>query len=97
MIQDEVKSLKPGKLSYLPSYLAQLYSYGECQLETKINDRNVIWDIYGIADSDEEESDSEKIEEGSTEESSKADSKMEEGDDGFHTGSQPKSTDLEKP
>jgi hypothetical protein len=97
MIQDEVKSLEPGKLSYLPSYLAQLYSYRECQLEIEINDINVIRDIYGIADSDEEEFDSEKTEEGSTDESSKADSEMEEGDDGFHTGSQPKSTDLEEP
>jgi hypothetical protein len=87
VIQDKVKSLKPGKFSYLPSYLAQLYSYEECQLETKINDKNVIRDIYGIADSDEEESDSKKTEEGSIEESSKAASEMEEGDDGFHTGS----------
>jgi hypothetical protein len=60
VIQDKVKSLKPRKLSYLPSYLAQLYLYGECQLETEINDKNVIRDIYGIADSDEEESNSEK-------------------------------------
>jgi hypothetical protein len=97
VIQNEVKSLKLGKLSYLPSYLAQLYSYGECQLETEINDKNVIQNIYGIADSDEEKFDSEKTEEGSTEESSKADSEMKEGDDGFHTRSQPKSTNLEEP
>ncbi len=81
--------MKLGKLFYLPSYLTQIYSYGEYQLEIEINDWNVIQDICGIVDSDEEEADSEKTKKKSIDEPLKALRDIEEEDDRSYTSSQP--------
>ncbi|CAM6013774.1 unnamed protein product [Sphagnum balticum] len=74
VIQDEVRTLGPKKLCYLPSYLAQLYAYGDCQLviekHHKVLVGRVIKEVYGTSEDeliDEEEVTYEETEEESTE------------------------------
>ncbi|CAK9879717.1 unnamed protein product [Sphagnum jensenii] len=54
VIQDEVRALGPKKLCYLPSYLAQLYAYGDCQLvierHHRVLVRRVIKEVYGTSE-----------------------------------------------
>jgi hypothetical protein len=74
VIQDEVRALGPKKLCYLPSYLAQLYAYGDCHLVIERHHtvlvRRVIKEVYGTSEdelTDEEEATYEETEEESTE------------------------------
>jgi hypothetical protein len=74
VIHDEVRALGPKKLCSLPSYLAQLYAYGDCQLVIERHQRNlvrrVIKEVYGTSEdelTDEEEATYEETEEESTE------------------------------
>ncbi len=73
VIQDEVRALGPKKLCYLPSYLAQFYAYGDCQLvierHHKVLVRRVIKEVYGTLEdelTDEEEATYEETEEENT-------------------------------
>jgi hypothetical protein len=102
VIQDEVKALKADKLSFLPSYLARLYAYAECELEIEVDDRDVIKELYGTEDedalTDEEEASSEKTEERSTEIPLEASGDTEEGDQSDYVFSvQTQSTDMHEP
>ncbi|CAK9274425.1 unnamed protein product [Sphagnum jensenii] len=71
--QDEVRALGPKKLCYLPSYLAQLYAYGDCQLvierHHKVLVRRVIKEVYGTSEDEltNEEATYEETKEESTE------------------------------
>ncbi|CAN5962657.1 unnamed protein product [Sphagnum jensenii] len=74
VIQDEVRALGPKKLCSLPSYLAQLYAYGDCQLvierHHRVLVRRVIKEVYGTSEdelTDEEEATYEETKEESTE------------------------------
>ncbi|CAK9868329.1 unnamed protein product [Sphagnum jensenii] len=68
VIQDEVRALGPKKLCSLPSYLVQLYAYGDCQLvierHHRVLVRRVIKEVYGTS---EDELINEETEEESTE------------------------------
>jgi hypothetical protein len=74
VIQDEVRALGPKKLCSLPSYLAQLYAYGDYQLvierHHRVLVRRVIKEVYGTSEdelTDEEEATYEETKEESTE------------------------------
>ncbi|CAK9211700.1 unnamed protein product [Sphagnum troendelagicum] len=74
VIQDEVRTLGPKKLCYLPSYLVQLYAYGDCQLvierHHKVLVRRAIKEVYGTSEDEltnEEEATYEETEEESIE------------------------------
>jgi hypothetical protein len=71
--QDEVRALGPKKLCYLPSYLAQFYAYGDCQLvierHHRVLVRRVIKEVYGTSEDEltDEEATYEETKEESTE------------------------------
>jgi hypothetical protein len=91
VIQDEVRALGPKKLCYLPSYLAQLYAYGDCQL---IIERHhivlvirVIKEVYGTSEDEltyEEEATYEETKEESTEVPLEDYGETEGGDQSFY-------------
>jgi len=105
VIQDEVRALGPKKLCYLPSYLAQLYAYGDCQLvlerHHKFLVRRVIKEVYGTSEdelTDEEEATYEEIEEESTEVRLEDYGEIEGGDRSFYMSSdQPQNADMMEP
>jgi hypothetical protein len=90
VIQDEVRTLGPKKLCYLPSYLVQLYAYGDCQLvierHHRVLVRRVIKEVYGTSEdefTDEEEATYEETEEESTEVPLEDYGEIEGGDQSF--------------
>jgi hypothetical protein len=102
VIQNKVKALKAYKLSFLPSYLAQLYAYAKCKLEIEIDDKDVIKKLYGTEDEDvftnKEEASSEAIEKESTEVPLEASGDTEEGDQSDYVSSvQTQTTDMKEP
>jgi hypothetical protein len=105
VIQDEVRALGPKKLCYLPSYLAQLYAYGDCQLvierHHKVLVRRVIKEVYGTSKDEltnEEEATYEETEEESTEVPLEDCGETEGGDQSFYMSSdQPQSTNMMEP
>jgi hypothetical protein len=105
VIHDEVRALGPKKLCYLPSYLAQLYAYGDCQLvierHHKVLVRRVIKEVYGTSEDEfthEEKATYEETKEESTEVPLEDYGEIKGGDQSFYMSSdQPQSIDMMEP
>ncbi len=105
VIQDEVRALGPKKLCYLPSYLAQLYAYGDYQLvierHHRVLVRRVIKEVYGTSEDEltnEEKATYEETEEESIEVPLEDYGEIERGDQSFYMSSdQPQSIDMMEP
>jgi hypothetical protein len=70
VIHDEIRALRPNKVTYLPSYLAQLYKHGNYLKETqrvqRLRHKQLIINVYGTLEDtltkEEEESDKQSVE-----------------------------------